>query len=317
MKDANEFRREFIYFVRVCQPFCPTLLDCFHSILPFQFFSRTMLCKMLAEERRFQIREILTAQRTVSASALCDRLKVTAATIRRDLAALEQEGVLVRSHGGAVSRMSSTSFQPTYDALLRSESEEKRQIARVAEQFVLDGDTIFLEGSTTVFELARRLIHRNRLTVVTNSPTIVCELQRSAGISVMCTGGDLQKDTFYLSGEWAQRALSEIRLDKAILGVSAIDPQYGVSTAHHAEAQITRMVSKAAKTRIALADRTKFGRQRFAFVGPVTDIDILVTDSGTDPKYIQELRDAGLQVIVAEATPATRATNHAHSSKKR
>jgi DeoR/GlpR family transcriptional regulator of sugar metabolism len=272
---------------------------------------------MLAEERRFQIREILTAQRTVSASALCDRLKVTAATIRRDLAALEQEGVLVRSHGGAVSRMSSTNFQPTYDALLRSESEEKRHIARVAEQFVLDGDTIFLEGSTTVFELARRLIHRNRLTVVTNSPTIVCELQRSAGISVMCTGGDLQKDTFYLSGEWAQRALSEIRLDKAILGVSAIDPQYGVSTAHHAEAQITRMVSKAAKTRIALVDHTKFGRQRFAFVGPVTDIDILVTDSGTDPKYIQELRDAGLQVIVAEAAQIAKATNHAHSSKKR
>jgi DeoR/GlpR family transcriptional regulator of sugar metabolism len=259
-----------------------------------------MLPEMLAEERRFQIREILSGQRTVSASDLCDRLKVTSATIRRDLAALEQEGVLVRSHGGAVSRMSSTSFQPTYDALLRSQSEEKRQIARVAEQFVLDGDTIFLEGSTTVFELARRLIHRHRLSVVTNSPTIVCELQRSAGVSVMCTGGDLQKDTFYLSGEWAQRALSEIRLDKAILGVSAIDPQYGVSTAHHAEAQITRMVSKAAKTRIALADHTKFGRQRFAFVGPVTDIDILVTDAGTDPKYMQELRDAGLQVMIAE-----------------
>ena len=275
-----------------------------------------MLCEMLAEERRFQIREILVARRTVSAADLCDRLRVTAATIRRDLAALEQEGVLVRSHGGAVSRMSSTNFQPTYDALLRSESEEKRQIARAAEQFVLDGDTIFLEGSTTVFELARRLIHRNRLTVVTNSPTIVCELQRSTGVTVMCTGGDLQKDTFYLSGEWAQRALSEIRLDKAILGVSAIDPKYGVSTAHHAEAQITRMVSKAAKTRIALADHTKFGRQRFAYVGPVTDIDILVTDSGTDTQYIRELRESGLQVIVADPDTNTKATNHLHSSKK-
>ena len=105
-----------------------------------------MLCEMLAEERRFQIREILGAQRSVSASDLCERLKVTAATIRRDLATLEQEGVLARSHGGAVSRMSSTNFQPTYDALLRSESEEKRQIARVAEQFVLDGDTILLES---------------------------------------------------------------------------------------------------------------------------------------------------------------------------
>jgi DeoR family fructose operon transcriptional repressor len=70
------------------------------------------------------------------------------------------------------------------------------------------------------------------------------------------------------------------------------------------------MVSKAAKTRIALADHTKFGRQRFAYVGPVTDIDILVTDSGTDPKYVQELRDSGLQVIVADS--ASSRTNGQH-----
>ncbi len=75
---------------------------------------------MLAEERRFRIREILATQRTISASELCSVLEVTPATIRRDLAALEQEGVLVRSHGGAVSRMSSTKFQPSYEILARS-----------------------------------------------------------------------------------------------------------------------------------------------------------------------------------------------------
>ncbi len=256
---------------------------------------------MLAEERRFQIREMLTAQRTVTAAELCEKLKVTPATIRRDLAALQQEGVLVRSHGGAVSRTSSTNFQPSYEALLRSNSEEKRQIARAAEQLVLDGDTIFLEGSTTVLELAKLLAQRHRLTVVTNSPTIVSELQRSPGVAVLCTGGELQKETFYLSGEWAQRSLSELRLDKAVLGVSAIDLQYGVSTASHAEAQIKKMLTHAAKTRIALADHGKFGRQSFAYVGPVTDIDMLVTDSGTDPRYIKELREAGLQVVIAEA----------------
>ncbi len=272
---------------------------------PFQSFD------MLAEERRFQIREILAAQRTVAASELCERLKVTPATIRRDLASLEQEGVLVRSHGGAVSRMSSTSFQPSYETLLRSKNEEKREIARAAEQFVLDGDTVFLEGSTTVFELARRLVHRHRLTVVTNSPTIVCELQRSPRVSVLCTGGDLQKDTFYLSGEWAQRALSEIRLDKAILGVSAIDPAYGVSTASHAEAQIKKMVTKAAKTRIALADNAKFGKQSFAYVGPASDINILVTDSGTDPAYIKELRDCGVQVVVADTGQSSKGRSRA------
>ena len=256
---------------------------------------------MLAEERRFQIREILAAQRTVTASDLCVKLNVTAATIRRDLAALEHEGVLVRSHGGAVSRMSSTNFQPSYDRLQRTNNEEKQQIARAAEQFVLDGDTIFLEGSTTVLELARLLVHRHRLTVVTNSPTIVCLLQRSPGVTVLCTGGDLQKDTFYLSGEWAQRALAEIRLDKAVLGVSAIDPQYGVSTANHAEARIKKMVIKAARTRIALADNGKFGKQCFAYVGPATELNILVTDSGTEPRYLEQLRECGVQVVIAEA----------------
>ncbi len=260
---------------------------------------------MLAEERRFRIREILATQRTISASELCSALAVTPATIRRDLAALEDEGVLVRSHGGAVSRMSSTKFQPSYETLARSNSEEKHAIAREAEKLILDGDTVFLEGSTTVLELAGRLHNRNRLTVVTNSPTIVCQLQHSTGVTVLCTGGDLQKDTFYFSGEWAQRALSEIRLDKAVLGVSAIDPGYGISTANHAEAQIKKMVVKAAKTRIALADHSKFGKQSFAYVGPPADITTLVTDNGTDPKYINELREGGMEVIVAETQPVS------------
>src|SRR5581483_1477623 len=254
---------------------------------------------MLAEERRFRIREILSLRRTVTAAELCESLGVTAATIRRDLAVLERDGVLVRSHGGAVSRMSSTKFQPSYETLARSNSEEKRAIARATEHLVLDGDTIFLEGSTTVYELAERLHARNRLTVVTNSPTIVCQLQRSSGITVLCTGGDLQKDTFYFSGEWAQRALSEIRVDKAFLGVSAIDPAYGISTANHAEAQVKKMIVRAAKTRIALADHTKFGRQSFAYVGPVNDIDVLVTDAAAPGKDLRQLRELGVEVIVA------------------
>jgi DeoR/GlpR family transcriptional regulator of sugar metabolism len=255
---------------------------------------------MLAEERRFRIREILSSQRTITASDLCATLGVTAVTVRRDLAVLEQDGVLVRSHGGAVSRMSSTSFQPSYETLSHSHNSEKHAIACHAQPLVLDGETVFLEGSTTVYEFACGLNHRSRLTVVTNSPMIVCQLQRSPGVTVLCTGGDLQKDTFYFSGEWAQRALSEIRLDKAILGVSAIDLAYGVSTANHAEAQIKKMITRIAKTRIALADHSKFGVQSFAYVGPVTDLDVVVTDSGTDPKYIEGLREAGVEVMVAE-----------------
>jgi DeoR family fructose operon transcriptional repressor len=255
---------------------------------------------LLAEERRFRIREILSRERTVSASELIRTLDVTAATIRRDLAALEKEGVLVRSHGGAVSRASSTNFQPSYEALGRSHRAEKQAIAREAERLILDGETVFLEGSTTVYELARRLLHRNRLTVITNSPPIVEELQRSQHVSVISTGGELQKDVFYLSGVWAQRALSEIRVDKAVLGVSAIDPSYGISTASQAEAQIKKMILKSARVSIAVADHSKFGNQGFAYVGPITDIDILVTDSAADPQYLRPLREAGVELILAD-----------------
>ncbi|MGH9684873.1 MAG: DeoR/GlpR family DNA-binding transcription regulator [Candidatus Acidiferrales bacterium] len=272
---------------------------------------------IMAEERRFRIREMLSVQRTVSAAELRDVLEVTAATVRRDLAVLEKEGVLVRSHGGAVSRTSSTNFQPSYDALGRSNRVEKQAIAREAERLILDGETVFLEGSTTVYELARRLCHRNRLTVVTNSPPIVFQLQRSPNVAVISTGGELRKDVFYLSGVWAQHALSEIRVDKAILGVSAIDPVYGISTASQAEAQIKKMVLKAAKVRIALADHSKFGTQGFAYVGPVTDIDILVTDSGADPKYLRALRETGVELILADVRGTAAETSHGETTKTR
>ncbi len=262
---------------------------------------------MLAEERRFRIREIVSGQRTVSAVDLKNILGVTAATIRRDLTALEQEGLLIRSHGGAVSRISNTNFQPSYEALGRTNRDEKRVIAEEAAKLILDGDTIFLEGSTTVYELALKLHQRNRLTVVTNSPLILCQLQRSPNINVLCTGGDLQHDIFYLSGLWAQRSVSEIRVDKAILGISAIDPAYGMSTASQAEASIKKLIIKAAKVRIGLADHSKFGNQGFSYIGPSTDLDVLITDSGTDASQLQALRDAGIQVLVASSPPAVEA----------
>jgi DeoR/GlpR family transcriptional regulator of sugar metabolism len=100
---------------------------------------------------------------------------------------------------------------------------------------------------------------------------------------------------------WTRRVLSEIRLDKAVLGVTAIDPLYGMSSASHAEAEVKQLLIKAARQRIALADHTKFGKQSYAFVGPVTDIDILVTDAGVDGTYVQQLQEKGVQVVIANA----------------
>jgi DeoR family fructose operon transcriptional repressor len=274
---------------------------------------------MLAEERRFRIREILSNQRSVAAAVLKDTLGVTAATIRRDLAALEDEGVLIRSHGGAVSRTSSTDFQLSYEALLRTNHDQKVAIAQEAEKLILDGETVFLEGSSTVLELARFLQNRSRLTVVTNSPPVVAMLHNKPGITLMCTGGDVLRDTFYLAGIWTERVLNEIRVDKAFMGVTTLDPCYGVSAARQAEAQVKKLLVKAARIRIALADHSKFGRQSFAFVGPISDISVLVTDSGTDPSYIHDIEQAGIQVLIATVRSAQsthiRSQANTHSRK--
>jgi DeoR family fructose operon transcriptional repressor len=254
---------------------------------------------VFAAERKFRIREILSTERTVSASELAHILGVTGATVRRDLAALEAEGLLVRSHGGAVSRMSSTAYQGSYDYLLGVNKAEKSAIAEEAAKLILDGDTVFLEGSTTVLELARCLRRRSRLKVVTNSPGIVLQFQHSPGVSVISTGGDLMKEILYFAGTWTRRALGEVRLDRAVLGVTAIDPDYGLSTANSPEAEVKQLLIKAARQRIGLADHTKFARKSFAFVGPATDLDILVTDAGVDQAYVERLREQGLKIIIA------------------
>lgn len=248
-----------------------------------------------------RIREMLSQQRTVTAAELTQSLGVTAATIRRDLAALESEGVLVRSHGGAVSHTSSTNFQASYDALAQTNLPQKQAIAREAERLILDGDTVFLESSTTVHELAKLLHRRSRLTIITNSPAFLSQVQYSPGVTVLCVGGTLIRENCYLSGMWAHRILQEIRVDKVIMGMSALDPAYGISTANHPEAEIKRLLLKISKTRIALADSSKLPKQGFAYVGPVSDLSLLITDAGADPEVVQQIRDAGVEVKIAQA----------------
>ena len=108
-----------------------------------------------------------------------------------------------------------------------------------------------------------------------------------------------------------------VPVDKAVLGVSAIDAEYGISTANHAEAQIKKMIVRAAKVRIALADHSKFGKQSFAYVGPVTDINVLVTDSGTPAQDVRQLQESGVEVITAEVGGRPERHNRTNSSKKR
>ena len=154
--------------------------------------------------------------------------------------------------------------------------------------------------STTVQELAKLLRRRTSLTIITNSPATLFQVEYSPGVTVLSVGGNLITGTCYLSGMWAHRVLQEIRVDKVFFGMNALDPAYGISTANNPQAEIKRLLTKISKTRIALADSSKLRKQAFAYVGPVSDLNMLITDSGADPEVVEEIRQAGVEVRIAQ-----------------
>ncbi|HPO82756.1 MAG TPA: DeoR/GlpR family DNA-binding transcription regulator [bacterium] len=254
---------------------------------------------MIVGERRNRILEILQEKGAIEVTELAKFFNVTGATIRRDLEILERDGLLRRTHGGAVLPVS-ISYEPLYSSQKRKNLKEKMAIGKMAADLIYDGDTIFIESGTTNFQIAKNIKNRHNLTVVTNSIDIARELLDSSGIHIILTGGDLRKETVALIGPLAERTLRELRVDKVFLGISAIVPGKGMSTASTMEAQIKRLIIEMGREVIGLADYSKFGKEVFAFVAPTKVLNKLITDSGTSQEYINTLKEEGVEVIVCQ-----------------
>lgn len=252
---------------------------------------------MITGERRNRIVEILQEKKAVEVQELVRLFNVTGATIRRDLEALEKEGLLRRTHGGAVLPIS-VSYEPLYLSQMRKNLKEKEAIGKKAAEFINDGDSIFIESGTTNLQIAKNIKNRRNLTVVTNSIDIAKELLDASGIELILTGGNLRKETVTLVGPLAERVIKEIKVDKAFLGISAVVPGRGMSTASIIEAQIKRLIIEMGKEVIGLADYSKFGKESFAFVAPTSVLDRLITDNKVSKKDIEILEKEGVEVIV-------------------
>ncbi len=251
---------------------------------------------MLVGERRSKILELLENERAVEVADLVRIFDVTGATIRRDLEALEKEGLLRRTHGGAVLPLS-TSYEPLYSSQKKKNLKEKMAIGKKASELISDGDTVFIETGTTTFQVAKNIKNRHSLTVVTNSIDIASELINAKGIDIILTGGNLRKETVALVGPLAERVIEELKVDKVFLGISAIVPGEGMSTASIVEAQMKRLIINMGKEIIGLADHSKFGKESFVFVTKTNVLNKLVTDEETPEEYIEILKKEGVDVI--------------------
>lgn len=249
--------------------------------------------------RQQQIIEEVKFYRQVSVAELSNRFNVSEVTIRRDLQELADEGILRRTHGGALASERSAPEMPVIHRMTR-EGHYKENIGRSAAALIEDGESVFIGSGTTTAYLARQLVNRQGLTVVTNALTIATELASAEGITIVITGGMMRSSELSLVGHITDQALREVRVDKIFIGIPAISLESGLTNDYLPEVMTDRTIIEMAPELILLADHTKFGKVGSAYVAPITSITTLVTDSQTNPAILKELEDLGIQVIVAK-----------------
>jgi len=251
----------------------------------------------LAPERWDRLRQVLRQHRVVRVDDLCRQLRASPATVRRDLARLEELGEIKRVHGGAVCIESSLG-EPLFDAKASISTEEKRRIAKAALEYIEPGDTIYLDGGSTVLELARLLRERSNVTVVTNSLRAAHELA-GQGPRLILIGGELRRISQTLVGPLTRWLLQELHLDKAFMGTMGLSLEAGLTTTDPSEAFTKELVMNQVRLVILLADSTKAGRVSFARAGRLENVHVLITDKQFDKALAKELAKKGIKIVRA------------------
>jgi len=252
---------------------------------------------MRVVDRRRQIVDLIGSAGRVQAQDLATRFEVNAETIRRDLSSLEESGQLQRIYGGAISksRLIVEGSVATRSTELR---EIKDKIAAEAAREIPAFGAIFIEAGSTTARLVGALPLRGDLLVVTNALQTALALSDLGALSVMTIGGRIRQRSYAEVDSWALERLASLRFDVAFVGTNAIDCDWGLSTPDPAEAAVKRAIISSARRTVLMVDHTKFGRSAACRYGALEDVDLVVTDIGTDESYLEEIRVLGLDVRV-------------------
>jgi DeoR/GlpR family transcriptional regulator of sugar metabolism len=253
---------------------------------------------MFAAERRKMIAELVHASGAISIRDLARTVQASEVTVRRDLQAMEADGIIKRQHGGAMP-VSETPREPTYAEKRHTASGEKAAIARLAATLVGDGDAIVIGAGTTTMALALELRERSELTVMTNSLLVAQAFAESAGVEVILTGGMLRGSILAMVGTAAEEALAGIHADRTFLSGNGLSAGKGLSTPNQMVASIDRAMAAASREVVVLADHTKFARNSVVQTVAAQEIQVLVTDPAAPDPELDGLRALGVDVRLA------------------
>lgn len=252
---------------------------------------------MLAEQRQQRIFDMVLKSGAVSTAGAARALAISEETVRRDFERLEEDGLLSRSHGGAVRVIDSHRELPL-DSRECANVAEKKALALSALSLIKPGDSVFFDASSTVYQLAR-LLPNVELTVLTTALKVAFELARRPAIRVILSGGLVGHNSLSCNGDFASAALERCHVQKAFFSCRGVDSKRGLSEASVEQADIKRRMLKFADRTILLADQTKIGVRSSWFFAKVSEIDILICDRRPGAAVTRALRAGGGKFILS------------------
>ena len=234
---------------------------------------------MLAVERRNKIEELIQKNKSVLVPELAKQFDVTTETIRGDLEKLEKQGVLIRTYGGATLVEGSESDIPVSDRDVIN-YEGKQRIGKRAARIIKDGETVFLDASTSSLHIARNIKEKKSLTIITNSERIIHELSSCENIRVMSTGGLLSTRNMSYVGRIVEKTIRENYFaNKVFFSCRGATLARGLTESNEAEAEIKKAMIDCSESVFFLCDHTKIGKIGVPVISDFSKIDTLITDT--------------------------------------
>ena len=255
--------------------------------------------RLLVEERRRKILDLLEKEGRVTVNDLVDRFDVSSVTMRADLDLLAEEGALIRSHGGAVRRLDpvqdySVAFKETIHHA------EKVRIGHAAAVLLKANQTVILDSGTTTLQVARHIkqLKAKGITVITNALNIANELADAPNLSLIMIGGILRQLSNSFVGPQAERMLGALHADHLFLAVDGLDLEIGPTTPDILEAQLNSLMITISNEVTIVADSSKIGRRSLSTIGSLSAIHRLITDDSISPETARLIQARGLELVV-------------------
>ena len=251
---------------------------------------------MLLAERRQAIMDRVLATSRVVVGELSAEFGVSEETIRRDLEWLEQEGVAMRTYGGAVLKHSDQA-PPPYATRKNTNVEGKVAIARLLAGMLQNGDTLMVDESSTALFAVRAVRHLKELTLITNSLNILQEVSSQDSWHIISTGGRLKPDIMALVGPKALGTIQGYHVGYAVLSARGVNTQLGIADSSDEVVEVKRAMMAAADRTVLLADHRKFDRAGFVSLGRLEEIDQIITDRPPPEEWKKRLEDGKVQLL--------------------